>query len=68
MWSHWQVPDLYASDENGVVLEPFGMPAVRPKYFTLESPISEWPAWAVTTWWILDPAEAMRRPMERLPC
>jgi hypothetical protein len=48
MWNHWQVPDLYASDEKASYWNRFGMPAVRPKYFTLESAISEWPAWAVT--------------------
>ena len=52
-----QVPDLYASDEKASYWNRFGMPAVRPKYFTLESAISEWPAWAVTAWWILDPAK-----------
>ncbi len=57
MWSHYQVPDLYASDEKASYWNRFGMPAVRPKYFTLESSLSEWPAWAVTTWWVLDPAK-----------
>ena len=57
MWSHYQVPDLYASDEKASYWNRFGMPAVRPKYFTLESSISEWPAWAVTAWWVLDSAK-----------
>ncbi len=57
MWSHYQVPDLYASDEKASYWNRFGMPAVRPKYFTLESPNSEWPAWAITAWWVLDPAK-----------
>ncbi|MEO6744109.1 MAG: extracellular solute-binding protein [Caldimonas sp.] len=57
MWSHYQVPDLYASDEKASYWNRFGMPAARPKYFTLESSLSEWPAWAVTTWWVLDPAK-----------
>jgi peptide/nickel transport system substrate-binding protein/microcin C transport system substrate-binding protein len=55
MWDFWQVPDLYASDEKASYWNRFGMPAVRPRYFTLESSLSEMPAWAVTTWWLLDP-------------
>ena len=57
MWNHWQVPDLYASDEKASYWNRFGMPAVRPKYYTLESALSDMPAWAVTAWWLLDPAK-----------
>jgi microcin C transport system substrate-binding protein len=57
MWNHWQVPDLYASDEKASYWNRFGMPAVRPKYFTLESALTDMPAWAVTTWWVLDRAK-----------
>ena len=57
MWNHWQVPDLYASDEKASYWNRFGMPAVRPKYFTLESSLTEMPAWAVTAWWIADPSK-----------
>jgi microcin C transport system substrate-binding protein len=57
MWNHWQVPDLYASDEKASYWNRFGMPALRPKYYTLESALSEMPAWAVTAWWVLDPAK-----------
>jgi microcin C transport system substrate-binding protein len=56
MWSHWQVPDVYTADEPASYWNRFGMPAVRPKYFSLESPSSEEPPWAVTTWWIKDGA------------
>lgn len=56
MWSHWQVPDVYTADEPASYWNRFGMPAVRPKYFSLESPSSEDPPWAVTTWWIKDGA------------
>ncbi|MDQ6680796.1 MAG: extracellular solute-binding protein, partial [Pseudomonadota bacterium] len=57
MWNHWQVPDLYASDEKASYWNRFGLPAVRPKYYTLESPSSEMPAWAITAWWLLDPSK-----------
>ena len=35
----------------------FLRPGGQPKYFTLESALSEMPAWAVTAWWVLDPAK-----------
>jgi peptide/nickel transport system substrate-binding protein/microcin C transport system substrate-binding protein len=57
MWSHWQVPDLYASDEKASYWNRFGMPARRPLFFTVESPNSSFPAWPLETWWILDPAK-----------
>ena len=37
MWSHWQVPDLYASDEKSSYWNKFGMPAQRPRYFTIDT-------------------------------
>ncbi len=37
MWSHWQVPDLYASDEKSSYWAKFGMPAQRPRYFTIDT-------------------------------
>jgi microcin C transport system substrate-binding protein len=56
MWSHWQVPDVYAADERTSYWNRFGMPAVRPKYFSIETPSSEQPPWAVGAWWIKDGA------------
>ncbi len=61
MWSAWQVPDLYAADEKASYWNRFGLPAVRPKYFTLESALSENPAWAVTAWWADDTLPGGRR-------
>ncbi|MEO7853374.1 MAG: extracellular solute-binding protein [Rubrivivax sp.] len=58
MWNHWQVPDLYASDEKSSYWNRFGMPATRPLFFTVESALSTFPAWALETWWVLDPAKA----------
>ena len=57
MWNHWQVPDLYARTRTASYWNRFGMPAVRPQYFTLESAIERMAGLAVTTWWILDPAK-----------
>ena len=57
MWSHWQVPDLYASDEKSSYWNKFGMPARRPKYFTIESALSAFPAWPLGTWWMIDPGK-----------
>ena len=39
MWSHWQVPDLYASDEKASYWNRFGMPARRPLYFTIDTAV-----------------------------
>ena len=55
MWSHWQVPDLYASDEKSSYWDKFGMPERRPRYFTVDT-ASGFPAWPLETWWIKDPA------------
>jgi microcin C transport system substrate-binding protein len=53
MWSHWQVPDLYASDEKSSYWDKFGMPAQRPRFFTIDT-ASGFPAWPLETWWIKD--------------
>ena len=56
MWSHWQIPDLYASDEKSSYWNKFGMPAQRPRYFTIDTG-SGFAAWPLETWWIKDPAK-----------
>ncbi len=56
MWNHWQVPDLYASDEKASYWNKFGMPARRPLFFGIDAP-SGFAAWPLETWWILDPAK-----------
>lgn len=53
MWNHWQVPDLYASDEKSSFWDKFGMPARRPRYFTIDTG-SGFAAWPLETWWIKD--------------
>jgi peptide/nickel transport system substrate-binding protein/microcin C transport system substrate-binding protein len=59
MWNHWQVPELYADFEPISYWDKFGMPAVRPKFFTADSPTDVDPQlpWPITTWWIRDPAQ-----------
>jgi microcin C transport system substrate-binding protein len=52
MWNWWQVPYLYSSNERASYWDKFGMPAVRPKYYTIESPSDAYPAWPITTWWM----------------
>lgn len=56
MWSHWQIPDLYASDEKSSYWNKFGMPAQRPRYFTIDTG-SGFAAWPLETWWIKDLAK-----------
>ncbi len=56
LWNHWQVPDLYASDEKASYWNKFGMPARRPLFFTIDT-ASGFAAWPLETWWILDPAK-----------
>jgi microcin C transport system substrate-binding protein len=51
MWSHWQVPYYYAANERASYWNRFGMPARRPRFFTLEEPNSAMVAWAIATWW-----------------
>jgi peptide/nickel transport system substrate-binding protein/microcin C transport system substrate-binding protein len=57
MWNHWQVPDLFLSAERASYWDKFGIPAVRPIYYTVESPQESYPAWPITTWWIKDAAK-----------
>jgi len=57
MWNYWQVPDLFLAKERASYWDKFGMPAVRPQYYSVESPTGDYPAWPITTWWIKDPAK-----------
>jgi peptide/nickel transport system substrate-binding protein/microcin C transport system substrate-binding protein len=56
MWNYWQVPDLFAADERASFWNRFGMPKVRPRYFTIDTG-SGFFAWPLETWWIKDPAQ-----------
>lgn len=52
MWNWWQVPYLYSANERASYWDKFSMPAVRPKYYTIESANDLFPAWPITTWWM----------------
>ncbi len=56
MWNHWQVPELYSDKELISHWNKFGMPAVRPKYFTtnLSFELDPHIAWPITGWWMKD--------------
>jgi peptide/nickel transport system substrate-binding protein/microcin C transport system substrate-binding protein len=60
MWNHWQVPELYFAAEPASYWNKFGMPATRPKYFTIDSALTEQPAWPLITWWIKPGADPKR--------
>lgn len=55
MWNFWQMPELWFAAEPASYWDKFGMPAVRPKHFTIDSALSDSPAWPVIAWWIRDP-------------
>ena len=54
MWNHWQIPELYGDDEPMSYWNKFGIPAVRPKFFTADLPPDVDPQlpWPLVTWWI----------------
>lgn len=56
MWSAWQVPGYYTANERASYWNKFEKPAVRPLYYTVESPNDLQPAWPITTWWAKNPA------------
>lgn len=63
MWNHWQVPDLYFAKERGSYWDKFGMPSVRPLFYTIESPNDDHPPWPISTWWMKDPANGGTHPV-----
>ncbi len=52
MWNHWQIPQLYSPGENSSYWNKFGIPAVKPGNFQIDSIPDHhslpWPLW---TWW-----------------
>ncbi len=56
MWNHWQVPELYSASEAASYWNKFGMPDVRPLYFSIDSPLDAIPQgpWPLITWWLRD--------------
>ena len=59
MWSHWQVPQLYADTLPTAYWNKFGMPVKRPNYMTVDLvfDLSQNIAWPLAAWWIKDPAK-----------
>ena len=51
MYGYYSIPDLYSGAYRVSYWDRFGIPAKLPKYFTIDSALDIWPAWAVTTWW-----------------
>jgi microcin C transport system substrate-binding protein len=59
MWNHWQVPDLYFAVLPTSWWDKFGMPATRPLYYSIDSPldsVAQGP-WPLMTWWMRDAAK-----------
>jgi microcin C transport system substrate-binding protein len=53
MWNHWQVPQLYAANITLSHWNKFGIPAQRPRFFTVSVTQDLEPqlAWPELTWW-----------------
>jgi len=51
MWSYYAIPDLFSAAYRVSYWDKFGIPARMPKYYTIDSALDIWPAWAVTAWW-----------------
>ena len=58
MWSYWQIPELYADYEAISYWDRFGIPAVRPRFFTadLAPDVDPQLPWPITTWWLKEQA------------
>ena len=54
MWNFWQIPELYLNKERVSYWNRFGIPAVQPGYFSIDSD-APWPLW---TWWVKPDAPA----------
>ena len=52
MWSYYFIPDLFSPAYRVSYWDKFAMPKQMPKYYTIDSALDIWPAWAVTTWWL----------------
>ena len=54
MWSHWQVPELFQDNEPVSYWDKFGIPTVRPRFFTtdLAPDVDPQLPWPITTWWV----------------
>jgi microcin C transport system substrate-binding protein len=54
MFGYYQIPDLYSPSYRVSHWDKFGIPARPPQFYTIDSGIDIWPAWAVTAWWSKD--------------
>ena len=57
IWNFYAVPDLYSGTYRMSYWDKFGTPDKLPKNYTMDSALDIWPAIAITTWWIKDPAK-----------
>lgn len=51
MHGWFQVTDLYAPTYRVSRWDRFGMPGIRPRFYTIESGLDIWPVWPLVTWW-----------------
>jgi microcin C transport system substrate-binding protein len=58
MQGWYQIPDLYAPTDRVSRWDRFGIPAMRPRFYTIESGLDVWPVWPLTTWWAKDAVPA----------
>ena len=59
MWSFWQIPQVYISDEQISYRNRFGIPAVQARYFVADSyPSASSAPWPLWTWWSKDIKDA----------
>ena len=49
--------------ERGSYWNRCGIPAVRPLYYTIESPNDDHPPWPIVTWWLKEPASSASDPV-----
>ena len=56
MQGNYQIPDLFSESYRVSRWDRFGIPATQPKFYTIDSGLDIWPAWAVTAWWTKDAA------------
>jgi len=63
MWSFFQIPQVYISEEQISYWNRFGIPAVQAKYFVADSyPSSSSAPWPLWTWWLKDTPTPGARP------
>jgi peptide/nickel transport system substrate-binding protein/microcin C transport system substrate-binding protein len=56
MQGNYQIPDLFSGSYRVSHWDRFGIPSTQPKFYTIDSGLDVWPAWAVIAWWSKDAA------------